>query len=165
LYAYQSGISNQFLNNDLYSFLNFSQNFGFKWNGRLGEKFRYDYNINLQSFISRPKEIIAGINRFDVQNTNQKFTVEYDIKDNFFVKANSSLLINKNNAGLNTNYFFLDFSLRYNFQKQRIDLSADLRNLANIKNFEVATTNLNFQNSSSYPLLGRMAIFKIQFSY
>jgi hypothetical protein len=165
LYAYQSGISNQFLNNNLYSFLNFSQNFGFKWNGRIADKFRYDYNINLQSYISKPKEIVAGINTFKVQNINQKFSVEYDIKDNFFFKANSSHLINKNNTGLNTNYFFLDCSFRYNFQKQRLDFSADLRNLANIKNFEVATTNLNFQNSSSYPLLGRMAIFKVEFSY
>jgi hypothetical protein len=164
-FSYQSGLSNQFLNNNLYPFINSSQNFGFKWNGRIADKFRYDYNLNLQSYISKPKEIVAGINTFEVQNTNQKFSVECDIKDNFFFKANSSHLINKNNTGLNTNYFFLDCSFRYNFQKQKIDLSADFRNLANIKNFEVATTNLNFQNSSSYPLLGRMAIFKVQFSY
>ena len=165
LYAYQSGLSNQFLNNALFQFLNSSQNFGFKWNGRVAQNFRYDYNINLQSFKSKPKEILTGLNTFEVQNTNQNLSIEYDIKDNFFLKTNASLLNNKNNAGLNTNYFFLDCSFRYNIQKQRIDLSADFRNLANIKNFEVATTSLNFQSSSTYPLLGRMVILKVQFSY
>ena len=76
LYAYQSGLSNQFLNNALFQFLNSSQNFGFKWNGRVAQNFRYDYNINLQSFKSKPKEILTGLNTFEVQNTNQNLSIE-----------------------------------------------------------------------------------------
>lgn len=164
-YAYQSGLRKQFLNNQLYAFESISQSLGFKWNGRIGEKVRYDYNITNQSYSSQPKQIFNGLKAFEVKNTIQKISLEYDIMDNFFIKTNSSFLNNKNNSGLDANTLFIDFSLRYKLIKKKIDFSLDLRNLANVKNYEVSVTNLNIQNSYSYPLQGRMGIFKVQFTY
>ncbi len=164
-YTFQSGKRKQFLNTLFYPFLTSSQSLGVKWNGRIGEKLRYAYDISHQSYLSKPKQYVAQLIPFEIKNTRQKLVLEYNIKENFFVKANSSFLNNKNDTGLNANYIFLDFAVRYKLKKQKIDFSLEARNLMNIKNHEVATTTLNTQSYYSYPLQGRMFIFKTQFTF
>ncbi|MBC7655426.1 MAG: carboxypeptidase-like regulatory domain-containing protein [Oligoflexus sp.] len=164
-YANQSALSNQFSNNQLYQFSNSSQSLSLRWNGRIGEKLRYDYDLSYQTYLSKPKQYSNSLNSFKMNNTRQKLVLEYDVKENLFIKTSFSILKNKNNYGLNSNYAFWDFALRYKLSKQRIDFSLDIRNLTNIKNFETATINQNIQNNISYPLQGRMIIFKTQFTF
>jgi hypothetical protein len=164
-YGYQTGLRNQFFNDQLYPFVNTSQSLGLRWNGRIGEKLRYDYEINYQSYSNKLKERVSAIKPFKIYNTEQKFTLEYDLKENLFVKTNSTFLINKNNNGLNSTSTFWDMEFRYKLNRQKIDFSLGARNLLDIKKYEVAQTSLNTQNYSSYPLLGRMIIFKTQFTF
>lgn len=164
-YSLQYGKSNQLINGQLYPFINRAYLLSGKWNGSVSRKIRYTYHFGYQAYDSYSQEATTIIEPYTVKNTRNEVNLEFDLSSNLFLRANASSVNNKNNSGLNSNYFFTDLSAIYKLKKLKADISFEGRNLANVKNYEVASSSLNQQSFYNYPLRSRMLIMKAQFRF
>ncbi|MFC5282484.1 hypothetical protein [Pedobacter alpinus] len=155
----------QFNNAQLYLFTSKSNVVGAKWNGKIGDKLNYDYELQYFDYTNKPEQTAASLAPIKTSNLQHKMDVYYTATERLYFKANSSVFNNKNNRGLNSNYCFIDFKSTYKFKKHRIDCSLEVRNITNIKNYEVAISSLETQTTFQYPLRGRMLVSKIQFNF
>lgn len=164
-YSLQYGKSNQLINEQLYPFINKSQSLSGKWNGSVSKKIRCFYQFAYQTYDSYSQEAGTIIKPYSIKNTRNEVNFEFDFSSNLFLKTNASLVNNKNNSGLNSNYFFTDLSAIYKLKKLKADISFEGRNLGNVKNYEVALSSLNRQSFYEYPLRSRMLIMKALFRF
>ncbi|HYK76230.1 MAG TPA: hypothetical protein VEV16_04580, partial [Daejeonella sp.] len=162
-YSLQYGKRKQLINEQLYPFVNQSQLLSGEWNGPISKNIRYIYRFAYQTYNSYSQERNAMFKSYAIKDTRHEANLEFDLSSNLFLKCNTSLVNNKNNNGLNTNYLFTDLLARYKFEKIRADISFEGRNLANVKNYEVAINSINQQSFYQYPLRSRMLIMKAQF--
>ncbi|MDP2414622.1 TonB-dependent receptor [Daejeonella sp.] len=164
-YSLQYGKSNQLINGQLYPFINQAQLLSGKWNGSVSKKIRYSYHFAYQTYDSYSQDAGTIIKPYAIKNTRHEVDFEFDLSSNMFLRANASSVNNKNNSGLNRSYFFTDLLAIYKLKKLKADISFEGRNLANVKNYEVASSSLNRQSFYNYPLRSRMFIMKAQFRF
>lgn len=164
-YSLQYGKSNQLINEQLYPFINQAQLLSGKLNGSLSKKIRYSYQFAYQTYDSYSQEASTIIKPYAIKNTRHEVNFEFDLSSNLFLKTNASFVNNKNNSGLNSDYSFTDLSVIYKLKKLKTDISFEGKNLANVKNYEVASSSLNRQSFYNYPLRSRMFIMKAQFRF
>lgn len=164
-YSLQYGKSNQLINGQLYPFINRAQLLSGKWNGSVSKKIHYSYHFGYQTYDSYSQDAGTIIKPYAIKNTRHEVDFEFDLSSNMFLRANASSVNNKNNSGLNRSYFFTDLSAIYKLKKLKADISFEGRNLANVKNYEVASSSLNRQSFYNYPLRSRMLIMKAQFRF
>jgi hypothetical protein len=157
----------QFVNNDLLSF----QSKGFALQASIIKKIFQAVNIDYKSSASwnysKLNDNIDNASQLNYRTYGfeQNFTIGTTLFKKFLFELNtkqSYYSISDNNA---VKYIFLDSKVRYTNKKKSIDLSLDITNLCNVKQYTIFSNSYNQLSTSLYNLRGRMAILRMEYYF
>lgn len=164
-YAFQHALSDQLVNRQLFTFVNHSNRWGGKWNGRIGEQLRYVYEFTYLDGKNYSKGNEHSLRPYTLRNISHELDFEMEVLSDLYLKTHANLMANRASNGLKTTYFFADFSAMYKLTKLKADFSLEGRNLTNVRNYRIALSSLNQQTLAEYPLRSRMFIAKVEFRF
>jgi hypothetical protein len=162
-YSWQGSESNQYLNGDLIPYQLYFNTF----QASLDSKIHDDLFVKYSGIYSTSISQAAGrkLNKGQsVQRIRQELELTWSPASNIYFMSGIEHFYNPVPSVDISNRYFIDTSVRYRWKRLRSDVSLSVSNIANEKAYSMSFLSSNSFYTNSYPLRGRLAMFKIQFT-
>lgn len=158
---WQSSHSLQFQNNQLLPFHTISTSVGISADTKLNDQLDLSYKTSFNETGSH-FSMDAGTQHID--QLQQQLTLHYNPSRLLQCKLSGEHYFTRQSDNADLNYFFADASLKYRFNKRKIDLELDANNVLNVRTYNALYLTANTLVANSYTLPGRIILFKVLFN-
>ncbi len=124
-----------------------------------------NHNLEFNRYKNTSKQKGNYVEYDPVHFFNQNCNLKASLFNDYTVKLNLEHYYNDAKYLKSVNYFFADFGIQKTLKKQKIDFSATLSNIFNVKNYTSYSYTNNYLLNSNYALRGRMLLFKADFQF
>jgi hypothetical protein len=154
---------NQFLNNDLYAYIQRTSNVEFKITQEFGSKTTLTSSWTHQNSSNKLRELNDKIPATNFTANRLDTRLSYIALGKIMASMSWKFHHVQQSNQMNWNYHFLDASVRYKMNK-KYELELMLYNLTNVRRFETYSLNSIVQNHAVYELRGMMGLLKLNFA-
>jgi len=158
---WQSSRSLQFQNDQLLPFHTISTSVGINADTKLNYQLDLSYKT---SFNETGSHFGIDAGEQHIEQLQQQFTLHYNPSRMLQVKLFGEHYFTRRSHNTDLNYFFVDASLKYRFNKRKIDLELDANNVLNVRTYNALYLTANTLVANSYTLPGRIMLFKVLFN-
>lgn len=156
----------QIINDELVPFRSHTYALNFKFNKKLFDAIKLNYEPH--SFWSQ--------NKLDISNNNtpkvsyKTFRLDQNLKigvtpiKSWDVEIDAKHSMTQHNDN-NVDYFFCDMNIRHRFKKSGIDLSFNIQNLFDVKDYKLYNIMSNQLIMNTYQLRGRMVLLNLEWYF
>jgi hypothetical protein len=159
--------SEQFVNNELLHFQSDNFSFNIAADKKLGNSISINYTTNLAWYTTKLTDKTTAI---DIPKTksfyfDQRFNVSFNFLKYFYVETAGRHRSNEWSTLSNTNYFFLDATLKRTNILKGLDMEWNCSNLFNTKDYITYYQNQNQISSAGYHTKGIMLFLQLKYWY
>ncbi|WP_410219674.1 hypothetical protein [Pedobacter sp.] len=147
------------------SFLNKTLKFTLRINTQPNKWLVLNHNLEFNRYKNISKQNGNYIEYDPVHFFNQNFNLKASLFNDYTVKINLEHYYNDAKYLKPVNYLFADFGIQKTLKKQKIDLSATVSNIFNVKNYTSYSYTNNYLLNSNYALRGRILLLKADFQF
>jgi len=152
---------NQILNNIILPYNTVSTIFNLGADTKVSDKVNFSYKANYDQTTSSSSAVVT---KSKFQRLIQQGTVNYNPLNNLFLSASADHYYTHQQQSNDLKYIFADASLKYKFNKLKLDVELTAQNLFNTKTYSALYLSANTFTSSSYTIPGRFLLAKVMFS-
>lgn len=136
------------------------------YKGGLTTKISPRININYNSaYIESKSSATNNITTPKFGQLKQEFSATAVFLKNVFLTFSASHVNTRQPNQVNLNYFFADANARIKINRLKTDFELSVTNIANVKKYEAVYVSANSYTVAAYAIPGRIALFKVTFSY
>ncbi|RYU86846.1 hypothetical protein EWM62_16985 [Mucilaginibacter terrigena] len=159
--AVQTTKLNQIQNNIILPYNTISTLFNIGADTKVSDKVNFSYKANYDQTTSR-SSAVAGSSKF--QRLMQQGSVNYNPLNNLFFSVAADHYYTHQQQANDLKYIFADASMKYKFNKLKLDLELSAQNLFNTKTYSALYLSANTFTNSSYTIPGRFMLAKVMFN-
>jgi hypothetical protein len=161
-YNYSFGSQQQLQQNRLVTFRNTNYSIGANIGIKFSPKLAADYSGTYFNYSSKGQ---LQKSSSTISSATQQLNLNYYPTEKLILKLASEYYYVNTNLAPASNYYFMDFVLRYKPQKSKVDYELGVQNIFNTNSFTTAMLINNIESYSSYQLRPRQLLFKVSFSF
>jgi hypothetical protein len=159
--AVQTTKVNQILNNIILPYNTVSTTYSVGADTKVSDKVNFSYKANYSQTTSS-SSAVAQKNKFE--RLIQQAQLNYNPLNNLYFSASADHYYTHQQQANDLKYIFADASMRYRFNKTKVDLELSAQNLFNTKTYSALYLSANTFTSSSYTIPGRFLLAKVTFN-
>jgi hypothetical protein len=159
--GYSTTKLNQIQNGITLPYKTVSTNFGVGADTKVSQKVNFSYKANFSETTSK-SSAVATSSKFD--RLIQTASVNYSPVNNLYCSLSGDHYYTHQAASRDLKYMFADASLRYKFNKTKLDIELTAQNLLNTQNYTAVYLSANVYTSSTYTIPGRIVLAKVMFN-
>ncbi|QHS55534.1 hypothetical protein GWR56_08265 [Mucilaginibacter sp. 14171R-50] len=152
---------NQIQNNIILPYNTISTTFSAGADTKVSSTVNFSYKANYDETTSK-SPAVAGASKF--QRLIQQASVNYNPLNTLFFSIAADHYYTHQQQANDLKYIFADASMKYKFDKLKLDLELSAQNLFNTKTYSALYLSANTFTSSSYTIPGRFLLAKVMFN-
>jgi hypothetical protein len=157
----QSTKLNQIQNNIILPYNTISTTFSVGADTKVSDYVNFSYKANYDQTKSK-SSAVATSSKFE--RLTQQGSVNYNPLSNLFFSITADHYYTHQQQANDLKYIFADASVKYKFNKTKLDLELNAQNLFNTKTYSALYLSANTFTSSSYTIPGRFLLVKMTFN-
>jgi hypothetical protein len=157
----QSTKLNQIQNNIILPYNTISTTFSIGADTKVSDYVNFSYKANYDQTKSK-SSAVATSSKFE--RLTQQGSVNYNPLSNLFFNVAADHYYTHQQQANDLKYIFADASIKYKFNKTKLDLELTAQNLFNTKTYSALYLSANTFTSSSYTIPGRFLLVKMTFN-
>lgn len=152
---------NQIQNNIVLPYNTVSTTFNVGAETKVSDQVNFSYKANYSQTTSK-STAVAQKSKFE--RLIQQAQLNYNPLNNLYFSASADHYYTHQQQSNDLKYVFADASMRYKFNKTKLDLELSAQNLFNTKTYSALYLSANTFTSSSYTIPGRFLLAKVTFN-
>ncbi|MFD0763626.1 carboxypeptidase regulatory-like domain-containing protein [Mucilaginibacter lutimaris] len=152
---------NQIQNNIILPYNTVSTTYSIGADTKVSDKVNFSYEANYDQITSN-SSAVATKSKFE--RLIQQGSVNYAPLSNLFFSASADHYYTHQQQANDLKYIFADASMRYKFNKLKLDVELSAQNLFNTKTYSALFLSANTFTNSSYTIPGRFLLAKVMFN-
>lgn len=164
-YFWQYKKSNQYFNNALLPYANYSQIITLVVDSKINKQIFLKYSCQYFHYKGEPAISHLDIPTQTVKRINQDIEFTYLPIESIYLKVGLEDLYSPVVNVKQINSLFADASIQYKLNKLHADVELSLLNITNINNYNITALTVNSISATSYPLRGRTGLLSMTFNF
>ncbi|MDB5004557.1 MAG: hypothetical protein JWQ34_2782 [Mucilaginibacter sp.] len=158
---YQTTKLNQIQNSIILPYSTINNTVGAGTDTKISDKVTFSYKANYSQTTS--KSLSTNINS-KFERLIQSAALNYNPLSNLFFNLSGDHYYTHQQQASDLKYVFADASIRYKFNKTKLDVELSAQNLFNTQNYTAVYLAANVYTSSNYTIPGRIVLAKLMFN-